>query len=594
MAEFAQEDDLKHQLRVNLCDRAVAIRARRRWIEERWLHSRRTWMNIRHDMGYIPKVGRGYAIPSARRVLERTNVRIVKLLTPNVKWFEVSPMSDVSQEKLSNVDAFMWYVLRKRIKSRTNISQLARSMTLYGQAIIKTSISITNGQVWPTQRVVDPFSFYVFPETISNIDDAEVIFEDFLWSYEKYKSIAAKGIVDEIPYDQLGKPDWPYHLTERLAYQGITDPGNMSLAVERTARQLEQTTSAFVSVTEMWLKREDRLYQVYIAWNLKRGARIVGFFQSRYDAPLYRMSIHRPLPGETYTNSQMEDIEELDGLQQDQLNKFQDAVDWEQGFIIADASKRHDSWQMKGRALWYHDGDPQKEVQFVQTPQTSTNQLRAWQIYLAMQNSLGGAGTIAEGQPGRNMPRAGGAVNNLIDLGMSDIQDVAEVIEQEILTPALGDAYAVCHFMPDSQLVVIPGGKALYGGNDPSGNENPSMVLNKSAIQGDYEFEWIGSLQFQDESERAQRLMVFLNAAIQLQPMLQQQGYKLDLPELVQMVWRYGLGERGLSKVIKPMTPEEQKQLQMQMLQAAQQGGKSSSNGSNGSSFVNQPKASLR
>ena len=88
--------------------------------------------------------------------------------------------------------------------------------------------------------------------------------------------------------------------------------------------------------------------------------------------------------------------------------------------------------------------------------------------------------------------------------------------------------------------------------------------------------------------------MVFLNAAIQLQPMLQQQGYKLDLPELVQMVWRYGLGERGLSKVIKPMTPEEQKQLQMQMLQAAQQGGKSSSNGSNGSSFVNQPKASLR
>ena len=32
-------------------------------------------------------------------------------------------------------------------------------------------------------------------------------------------------------------------------------------------------------------------------------------------------------------------------------------------------------------------------------------------------------GTIAEGQPGRNMPRAGGAVNNLVNLSMADVQD---------------------------------------------------------------------------------------------------------------------------------------------------------------------------
>ena len=568
-----QQNDLKQALGSQLVNQVVAIRQRRRVVEETWLHSRRAWMNSAIDRQFrsTDTSPNDYNIPMGRRSLERTIVRGVKLLTPNVKWFEVSPIGSISDEKTANVDRFMHYVLRKRIKSRTNISQLIRSMIMYGVCYIKTSIEIVNNQVWPCQRVVDPFAFYIFPETVSSITDAEVVFEDFLFSYDRYKGYVEKGIVEDIHYDDLVKPEWPYHLIERLAYQGITDPTqDIDIVMRSAGETLEKTSSGFLSLSELWLKRDSVLYQVYLLWNHKDGPRIVGFIKSEYTEPLYRGAIHRPLPGELYTNSMAEDIAQLTTLSNDQLNKFQDAVDWEQGFVAINGQGRTDTWKMKGRAKWEVEDDPRQAINFIQPPVTSTNHLRALQWYVGLMQSLSGAGTIAEGQPGRNMPRAGGAVNNLINLSMSDIQDISEVVEQEVLTLSLSDIYKVSSmFIPDDQLMLIPGGRGLT-----------SNVLKKENILGDYEFEWVGSLQFQDEQVRAQRMLIFLNMAIQpmANQLLQQQGYAFNFVELVKTVWRYGLGERGLSDVVIPL---EKMQQAIQGVQAQQQASQSQ-NGSNG------------
>ena len=546
-----QETNLKRQMQSALTETVVAVRDRKRYIEEKWLATRRMWMGFPFQR-YRPtdSSGEPYRVPAARRVLERAAVRCTKLLTPSVKWFEVAPSQSVnfSQDRLSNIDHFMWYVIRKKIKSRSNISQLTRCMILYGSAILKTSIQLQRGQVWPTQRVVDPFSFYVYPETASTIDEAEIVFEDFLFSYNRYMTFVKSGIVDDIPRSDLKAPEWPYHLTERLAYQGIADPGNnVDVAIERVKGQLSRTTAAFVSVTELWMRHEDNLYQVYIVWNVTGGPRIVGFFKSMYDDPMYRTTVHRGLPGERYTNSQGEDLIDLDSASSDMFNQFIDSVDYEQGFVAFGGSEgiRRDTLKMKGRAKWdFGHENPREVMQFIQPPVTSTNQLRAWQITNAMMQSLGGAGTIAEGQPGRNMPRSGQAVDSLINLSLADIQDIAESIEQEILTPGLSDIYKVANLIPDDQLMRIPGGSAVYG----SGAN--SDIIRKSDVIGDYEFEWVGSLQFQDEAQRAQRMMIFLNMVPTLGPALEAQGYTFNLPELIQAVWRSGMGERGLNKVV--------------------------------------------
>ncbi len=166
---------------------------------------------------------------------------------------------------------------------------------------------------------------------------------------------------------------------------------------------------------------------------------------------------------------------------------------------------------------------------------------------------MGGSGSIAEGQPGRNMPRAGFAMNNLINLGMADVQDIAELIEQEVLTPSLSDIYKVAQFIPDRQMMRVPGASAFYG------DDKRSMLMYKNDIvPGDYEFEWVGSLQFQDEQQNAQRMMIFLNLLSNpgIQQQLAQQGKQVDLGALIDMMWRYTLGQRGLNKIIIPLPPQ--------------------------------------
>lgn len=586
---ITQESQLKQSLRIALCDQVTAIRDRRKVVEERWLRNRRQWMGLHLDSNYTSTETSGitnsglYSTPTARRSTERTIVRCVKLITPSVKWFEVSPMGDTDQSRLSNTDSFMNCVIRKKIKARTIISQLARCMMIYSMPVLKTSVS-TYRDVWPAWRACDPFAFYIFPETAPTIEDAEVVFEDFLFSYERYKTFADKGIVDDLPRSSFMKPVWPYHLTERLAYQGLTDPtAHVDNIIDNIDGQLEKTTSGYVSLTELWLRREGYLYQVYIAWNTKDGAKIVGFFKSAYDEPLYRMVLHRPLPGETYTNSQFDDISNLEVICNDLFKMFIEATMWEQGFCaVGDGISRHDSWKMKGRALWQMQGIPREALQFIQPPVTSTNLLRAWQICHGMMQSMGGAGTIAEGQPGRNMPRAGGAVSELINLGMADVQDIAEILEQEVLTPGLSDIYKVSSFIPNDQLMRIPGGAVTYGIGQQ--NQQQSNLMYKRDIQGDFEFEWVGSLQFQDEARNAQQMMIFLNLLPQLAPMLEQQGFKFNLVELVQRIWRYALGQRGLDKVISPFTQQEIQQRQQQQMMAMMQGAAKNGGKSNGGS----------
>jgi len=555
-----QESELKQSLRKALTEQCVGIRERRKTVELKWLQNRASWMNTHYEGRYFPSPTDPhlYDIPAARRTSERTAVRITKLLTPSVKWHELFPMrEDISQERLSNTDNFMSYVTKKKIKTRSNISQLSRCMLMYGMAVQKTSVQFQGTNVWPYQRACDPFSFYMFPETCPIAEEAEVLFEDFLFSYERYKTFVAKGLVDDYSRADFSTPDWPYHLTERLAYQGITHPTNMadiSIEKDRVSRELQQTTTGFVSMTEMWIRRESVLYQVYIAWNFATPptARLVGFFRSAYDAPLYRMAIARPLPGETYTNEQYSDIRELDNIQRDLFNQLISATNYEQGFLLNGTGNRRDHWRLGNRNILDVDGDPRENMMFVEPPNTSGNILRTFQIVTAMIQSMGGSGSIAEGQPGRNMPRAGFAVHDLINLGMADIQDVAEVLEQEILTPGLADVYRVSAlFIPQSQRMLIPGGKAFY-----DGIAGPSAVLRQEDILGDYEFEWVGSLQFQDENDRAQRLMTFISLAMQAEQNLMRQGKLINWAELIPMVWRYGLGERGLNRVIIDAPPQ--------------------------------------
>jgi hypothetical protein len=211
--------------------------------------------------------------------------------------------------------------------------------------------------------------------------------------------------------------------------------------------------------------------------------------------------------------------------------------------IDPDAVARHDSIVFRPRAKWLMRPDG---VKWMDTPNTMGTGMQAMSMTQGMVATFSGSNPLAEGQPQRGMPRAGFAVSSMIGLSMGDIRDVAEVLEDHILTPLL-QAMARLTMqggLPDQQMAEIPGAEALVGAK-----------YSMQQLVGGYSFEWVGSLQFQDQNVRAQRMLTALGALAKIHPAMEKAGYTLDFPVIGRRLWRHGIGERGADTIIVPAPP---------------------------------------
>ena len=576
----------------------ASIRDRRRFIEYEWLKNYAAWQGWPNTAYYTSLADDSirYFIPALRRALERTNSRILKLLTPKTKWFEVQPFDDTSYANAASLDAYMRFVTRQNtalLPFRRNLSALSRCLLLYDFAVLKTGVAMdAAGDIWPTQRAVDPFSFYVFPETATNPHDALMLFEDTIIPFETYQSFVDANLAEPLAANSLTRPIWPYHLIERFAYRGLTNPSDFPIGVadNYTTRKddvvaaLNGRAAAFVDLTDLWVKRSGTWFNAWLVHNLHSygdahtsyrgvpGRTVTGNtpFLARLDKhetpPSYKWTTHRPLPGELYTNSLADDARVLQILFNNQVSQTEEARQMATTgpVIFNQNSKRTQQYRYRNREIWYVDGDVRESFTRLNYEDTSPSGLRMAQVTLGLIDSMAGAGTIAQGQPGRNMPRAGFAVNNLLNLSLSDVQDVAETTEQDVLTPSLMDIHSqTLLYVPPSQLIAIPGSSEYH-----------ALALQKVDLQGKYLFEWIGSLEFQDRETKAERLMLFARLLLDAFPIIQQAGYKLDIPQLIQQIYINGIGVRGMPQIIRELTPDERAQQQQQTaLQGLLQGG---------------------
>jgi hypothetical protein len=182
------------------------------------------------------------------------------------------------------------------------------------------------------------------------------------------------------------------------------------------------------------------------------------------------------------------------------------------------------------------------------------------QATMGLMDTFGGSSPLAEGQPIRNLPRAGFAVSSLLSMALSDIRDVARSIEEDILTPFLSDVYALTiRFVPQSQIIKIPRTANF-----------PAFAGNVSDLEGNYTFNWVGSLQTQDFQDRANRLMTLFGAMTKAGPVIMQdlraRGKQVNWTAILKRLWRDGVGERGSDSIIEdipagqamPMQPGEE------------------------------------
>lgn len=548
-----------------------STKQRRRWIEAEWLLNYRAWQGWPTQQYAIPLPDGGihYFIPHARKEIEKNVKRMVKLATGGQERFQTTPRDGISHAHSEAAHAVMQFVYDEKIATRRLIATSARCLQLYNFCCINTSVQIENDYVWPYQETKDPFNFYVFPDTALNRQEALVIFEECIIPYQVYKSYsdAPYSFYEKIKVDQLVTPEWPYHLIERLAYRGLTQPSDFSQGsnapvkteeelkeyYKKTKDSLSKQSRAFVCLVPTYFKLGSTWYFTVILMNTS-APKIVRLDEAE-NQPLYRWTNARALPGELYTNAPMDDIRTLQTLTNNALSQVEaNRQRVAEPPLAADANEigRFEEYTFAGRKLWKMPGNPKDLIQAIQVGDTTKTGLTHWQIYLNMLKD-GSGGGLAEGTPGRNMPRAGGMSQLLFAASMLEVEDVAKTQEDELLTPGLGDTFhIILEYVPDNQLIEIPA-------------KNIELIKQyyKRDIKGNYTFKWLGALSVTDEYARGEKYLQFLTLLLNpnvlqiLLPQLQQKQLTIDFATAIQSAYTFILGERGLNNLIIPMTPQQ-------------------------------------
>lgn len=522
-----------------------SLRDRRRaTIDVQWALNLDCWKAVHRHPGFRGEWFNHY-IPAARQKIENFIKKATRQLWPSPDNIEVYPAAEGDPGAGAQAEAIKnyltWRLWRCRFRSQT--AQLLRCLALYQRAIVKSSLDMRDvpGQIWPSVRTVDPWAFYVWPETATNIDQAMVLVEHTMMPYEEYDLFAQIGGCDPINVAVLTKPDWPIDMIERLSRAGLTPPSDVATGAYPD-RDMEPI--ALVALTELWVRRGAIWEQSWLVWNLP-GSPVVVRLREQPVAP-YRMAVDRQLPGEHYTVPLMSDMEPLNVLFNDQINmglESQATAAFAPTLIDPERVTRADSFVFRPRAKWLGEQGAVTPLAF---PDTSSTSLSGAQMSMGLMDSFSGASALSNGTPTRGMPRAGFAVSTLISLSMSDITSMAELVEDEILTPLLGDlhrltvGYPGFPGVPYAQMVSIPGAEGVTAWR--------GTVYQ---LLGAVSFRWVGTLQSQDQQVRAQRMLTLMGQFAKLYPAMKEQGVEINFELLAKRLWRDALGERGADSIIQ-------------------------------------------
>jgi hypothetical protein len=547
------------------------IRSRRLPQDQQWLLYHAAWRG-KNTRSFFRSDMFNHFIPAGRKSVEKYVTRAAQMLIPSPEFFEVYPgneFDDQAGKAAESVRAFHSFLWTKRIKPYPFVRQLLRSYCIYSRAIAKSFVRVQKDgdeiQVWPHARAVDPFAFYVWPETVTDTDDATVVFEDTMMPWETYEQNVELGIADKIEQRDLVDPTWPTSWTQRLALQGMVEPSNSPSTRESGTGtdDNKRPLIRFVALTDVWVHRGNHWEQKWLVWNVPDGPRIVRENKRSFARHPYRMAAARDLPGEHYTTGLMDDLEPLQVLLNDQVNmtlEGQATLFSPPTAVNPDLVARMSSIVFRPRAKWLVDP---AGVKFMEPHDTTKAGYQGISFTMGLMDNYGGMGPLADGTPTRNMPRSGMAVSSLLQMSLSDITDGARMIEDMVLTPLMGDLHKLTlEFVPKTQMIKVPGTKDF-----------PARKLTVSQMDGEWDFKWVGSLQSQDYQVRAQRLVATLGMIAKMYPViaedLMRRGHRINVEAILKRVWRDGLGERGADSIIEEIPAQELMMIQAERMMKA-------------------------
>jgi len=469
--------------------------------------------------------------------------------------------SDKVVEPLKNL---LSYQLANKIRLRRQAKPFFRSVVTFGTGVAKTVwkhaykniltarkddlffagknvITIENKEIdtynAPTFQPVNLLNWYIYPETVQDIEDAFLVFEDIYTDFWSIKAKETAGVyydVDRIK-NMTVQTESNVQRQLELSNLGITAPFDSKMLV--------------CHLIECWHKYdingdgklEDCLTVLAVTDETASDAVVLRLQENPFvfKKPPYLAAKFMESTGQFYGHSLTEAIQYLQYELNDKTNQAMDCGTYILNPIaIVDPAliQDLDSFTVLPGAQWL--GPPQA-VDFVRMPVElmSVAGMAISQIYSLIQD-FSGAPPILQGTAA---PKTATGTFTLQGNSMALLKDISEDIESTVFERFIEIMYNLNWQFLNEELV-------------PFGTE--WRKVTKEDIVGNYLFQWLGTIHSQNQSVRVQQLINFLNliSRIPLPPNVQ-----VDLVYILKKIWGEGLGfkdgDRVFKEIVSPNIP---------------------------------------
>lgn len=578
---LALDSEIRKRCKDDLLPLLTRVRNDRNTYRETLLRYWRIWSVQRDQQAY--KGRQQTYLPLGRRLIENWTTRLVRDLFPQDRQFDILARRKVYEQQAQNLKGLLTYFFDKHTQLRRNATPWARQLVTLGTSPVKVvwrqeerEVRFLEAQfdddgkvsgrweakadtvvscIGPTFKPVDLFTFYVWPYTVADVDDATLAFEDVLVERTRCERLGRTTILpngeekrDGVTYGHVfedveelfelqstGQERDKFQAeTRRLADKGFTQILDLERKLPMNLIPFDLTECVWN--TDLEDEGHPRRYLVTVGSDkvILRVQRLP-FFHGRMH---WLCGKFREVVNEFYGRALPEEFDKLQYFLNDIGDQASDALVWSMNPIaLVDIFACPDPTLLRMRpgAKWPLNTNPSNAVKFSEPPKESA-QVGFNTVYnlIAMGREFSDVAPVIG-----KAPKTRNTSQKNMELGIQEAQvDVIEVVrslEVSVMERFLPMAHALVQQYLDRDILL-----QIQGADGATMIEHAVGVKD---IIGDFEFNWLASTKVLNEQVRAAQMTNAIGLLTKLPAdQLAAQNAEIGWVDLIRDTFEIGMG----------------------------------------------------
>jgi len=561
VVNYASDARVVERIKREIIPAVGSIRDSRQTLNDLWNSLHKVW-TLQHDENKSYTGVSDIYMPAGKRGTETIVTQLVSATMPGDDNFGVEAYNPARAQQANELKEVLKYRIDSTAKVRVMLERYYRQLAITGNSPIKIYYQRKvinalgrgmNGGPTPRPHVVfdspvvqsvDVNNFYVWPETVNDPQDAQIIFEDITTDYAGLLAKARAGVYDKAAVLAAGRSSLDSSKTNtdnmRLSSQGLSSPHNMTADGWRR-----------VDVTEVWLdfdpmaasREEEENPEPFLVTITSTGEVLRAipnpFWHKR---PPYLLGRMGTTVGRVYGTGFVESIRELNRLLNDQTNQAMDCATYVLNPIVLTNPNLTAGplASLEPGVQWLvHDVNAavrfeRPPVEMIQAGSILTTGTQSW-----IADFIGAPPVLSGGSsPGRAFRTATGVGAAQTNAKMP-LQEIVRLNEAEVWEPMLHMIWSLDQQFASGDIFVPIIGKDM-------------LRVDVNALSGDWLFRWLASSQTSNQaikgSQIAEALRILSDPRII--DLFKQQGIQVNPEPLVRRMYLEVFGFRDVDEVL--------------------------------------------